>query len=191
MSRAARRRGVETQPVDAVIVLGAAMAAPGVPGPALKRRLAHGVDVFRRRHARHLVLSGGIVGPPPAEAVAMRALALAMGVPETAIVVEDRARNTFENAVFCGTIIRRRAWRRVIVVTDGFHLARALFVFRRIGLDVEGEAVARRPPISRWWWLRQHADERARLAYSAWLFARGAHKPLLATEWGGEEHAHD
>jgi uncharacterized SAM-binding protein YcdF (DUF218 family) len=169
---------------DAVLVLGAAMAAPGVPGQALVRRLEHGVAVFFAQNAQHLLVSGGVVGPPPAEAHAMRDLARARGVPAERIVVEDAARNTFENAIYAGRIIRDRGWARVILVTDAFHLRRALYVFRRLGLEVAGEGVPRRPGTSQLLWARAHVDERLRLVRSALLFRVGAHKPLLARVWG-------
>ena len=169
---------------DAVVVLGAVMAAPGVPGPALRRRLEHGVAVFFARDAAHLLVSGGVVGPPPAEAHAMRDMALARGVAAEQIVVEDVARNTFENAVYSGRIMRERGWRNVIVVTDSYHMPRALYVFRRLGLTVRGEGVPRPPGTSRLSWIRAHLDERIRIVHSAGLFALGAHEPLLAEVWG-------
>ena len=171
-------------PTDAVVVLGAAMAAPGVPGPALRRRLEHGVTAFFAHDAAHLLVSGGIVGPPPAEAHMMRDLALARGVAAERIIVEDMARNTFENAVYAGRIMRERGWSRVIIVTDSHHLPRALYVFRRLGLKVTGEGVPRPSGTSRLSWARAHLDERIRIVHSIGLFAIGAHEPLLAKVWG-------
>jgi uncharacterized SAM-binding protein YcdF (DUF218 family) len=173
-------------PIDAVIVLGAAVLRPGVPGPALQRRLNTGVATFRRVGARHLVLSGGIVAHPPAEAEVMRRLALAQGVAEEAIIVEPRARNTFENALYCGRILRERAWQRVIVVTDGWHLGRALYAFRRLGLAVSGVAVPRPRGVAAWrWWLHYGRDGLRRVG-SWYLFQRGRHRPRVAAEWGIE-----
>lgn len=170
-------------PVDAVIVLGAALVGPGVPGPALVRRLRHGVAVFRQLGARHLVLSGGVVQATPAEAVVMRTLALEQGVADTCIIVEDQSRNTFENGVYCGCLIRERRWQNVVVVTDGFHLPRALYVFRRLGLSIMGAGVPRPAtmPVARW--TRNYAVEMLRLARSAYLFSRGSHKPILKAVW--------
>lgn len=170
-------------PVDAVVVLGAAVVAPGVPGPALRRRLAHGIRVWRHQPAAHLLLSGGAIAGLPAEARLMRELALAAGVADARIIVEDASRNTFENAVYSGAIIRRAGWRRVIVVTDAFHLRRALYIFRRIGLAVEGAGVPRPPDTSRLRWLRHHALEALRHLRCWQLFLIGAHKPLLARVW--------
>ncbi len=171
------------QQPDAVIVLGAAVVAPGVPGPALVRRVEWGVGVFRARLARHLVMSGGSMGAPPCESHLMRDIALALGVAQASIVVEDRSRNTFENAIYTGAIIRRRGWRRIVVVTDAFHLPRALYIFRRLGLAVEGAGVPRNATTSRGRWLRCVAEEKVRHLRSAQLFWMGAHKRLIARVW--------
>ncbi len=169
---------------DAVLVLGAATAAPGVPGPALRRRLEHGCAVLRARGARYLLVSGGSVGPPPAEAEVMRDMAVALGLDPTRIIVEDQARNTFENAVYAGRIIRQHGWRRVVLVTDRFHQPRARYVFARLGLAVTFDAVPPEPGASRLTQLRSRFDEGLRLARSVVLFAIGAHKPVVSRVWG-------
>jgi uncharacterized SAM-binding protein YcdF (DUF218 family) len=168
---------------DAVVVLGAAVVAPGTPGEALRRRLAHGVRVLNDRGTAFLLLSGGHVGAPPAEAELMRLLALQQGVAEDRIVIEDRARNTFENALYTGRIMRERGWRRVVVVTDAFHLPRALYVFRRLGLEAIGAAVPRTSGSSRWRWYGAYIGELLRWAQSAYLFAIGRHKPIVDAVW--------
>jgi uncharacterized SAM-binding protein YcdF (DUF218 family) len=173
-----------SEPIDAVIVLGAPPLGPGVPGPAIERRVAQGVAVFMNRDAAYLVLSGGLVGPPPAEAEIMRALAVARGVPEARILVEDQAKNTFENALYTGLIIRQRCWRRVVVVTDAFHMPRALYVYRRLGLKVRGDAVRVRAPGSLFTRLRLYVREALAFVRCAWLFLIGRHKPFVAAVWG-------
>jgi uncharacterized SAM-binding protein YcdF (DUF218 family) len=178
-------------PPDAVIVLGAAVVAPGVPGPALSRRVAWGVRVWRTERAGRLVLSGGAIGGLPAEAALMRELALAAGVPDDRIVIEDLSRNTFENAVYAGAIIRLAGWRRVVVVTDQFHLPRALYIFRRIGLAVEGAGVPRQPGVSRGRWLRFLIEEKLRHLRAAQLFWIGAHRPLLSRVWDAPRDVRD
>lgn len=169
---------------DAVVVLGAAVVAPGEPGSAMRRRVAHAVGVMRECAARHLVVSGGMVAAPPAEAHLMRELALRQGVADAAIVVEDQSRNTFENAVYTGRIMRERHWRRVTIVTDAFHMRRALYVFRRLGLSVEGAPVPRPSTMSAGAWYGAHARELAQCVCSAWLFRIGRHRPVVAAVWG-------
>jgi uncharacterized SAM-binding protein YcdF (DUF218 family) len=167
-----------------VIVLGAPPLGPGVPGPAIERRLDHAVAVFRATGAGYLVPSGGTVGAPPAEGEIMRTLALAKGVPDARIVVEDEARNTFENALYTGLIMRRRNWRRVVIVTDRFHMPRALYVYRRLGLTVSGDPVRLRQPGSLSTRLRLYARETLAFVRCAWLFRIGRHKPFVAAVWG-------
>ncbi|QNT69217.1 YdcF family protein [Defluviicoccus vanus] len=169
---------------DAVIVLGAAVLAPGVASDALRRRIDHGLAVYFARHARYLVVSGGIVAAPPAEATLMREIALAAGVPNERIIVEDQSRNTFENAVYVGRILRRDGLRRAVLVTDAFHLPRALYCFRRLGLAVEGDGVARQPSTSRLKWWRQYLEELVRFARCAALFLIGSHKSIVQRVWG-------
>ena len=66
---------------DVIVVMGAAVWPSGVPSPALKRRLDHGVFLWQKRYSENLLLTGGTGRFPPAEALVMRRLALAAGVP--------------------------------------------------------------------------------------------------------------
>ena len=70
----------------------------------------------------------------------MAALTAAAGVPPQAIRLEERARNTLENARYTSVIMREHGWRAALVVTDGFHLRRALFAFRAFGIVADGSA---------------------------------------------------
>lgn len=168
---------------EAVVVLGAETSAPGIPGPALRRRLAHGVRVLAERNAEFLVVSGGTVGPPPSEAIVMQRLALEQGVSADRIILEDRATNTFENAVFVGRFIHERNWQRVVVVTDSFHLPRALVIFRWLGLPAAGDAVPGRSGLSRPKWAGECVREFWALLECLYLFLVGRHKPIVQAEW--------
>ena len=114
----------------------------------------------------------------------MRGLAVARGVPEDRIVVEVQAKNTFENALYTGLIMRERRWRRVVIVTDRFHMPRALYVYRRLGLRVSGDPVRICQPGSLLTRLRLYAREALAFVRCAWLFRIGRHKPFVAAVWG-------
>jgi len=148
---------VESGPLDAAIVLGARLTPAGAPSAALERRVLHAVGLARAGEVAHLLMTGGPVGHPRPEAAAMRDLALGHGIAADRLVVEDRARNTIENVRFCLPIIAARGWRRLAVVTDSYHLPRALYVFRRLGLVAVPVAAGR--PGGRCWplWLREAA----------------------------------
>ena len=128
------------EPCDAVVVLGTRVLADGRPSPALARRVDHAVRLFHEGRARHLVMSGGLGDHPPAEAQVMRDHAVRAGVPPERILMEAESDTTFENALRSAAILRARGWSRLIVVSQGYHLPRALFLFRRLGFEAAGSA---------------------------------------------------
>ena len=60
-----------------IVVLGAAVWEGGQPSPALKRRLLHGVKLWKEGNAKYIIVSGGIGKHPPSEAAVMKKLATA------------------------------------------------------------------------------------------------------------------
>jgi uncharacterized SAM-binding protein YcdF (DUF218 family) len=127
---------------EAIVILGCGSAA------RLACRVERGVELFRQGAAPLLLLSGGGHGAEP-EAVIMRRLALAAGVPEAALLLEPGSRNTSENASESARLLRRRGLRRVVLVSDRAHLPRAALLFRLAGLGIAGRAGVR-PPSAVW-----------------------------------------
>ena len=142
---------------DAIVVLGCSSAAH------LARRIERGVELFRQGAAPLLLLSGGGHGAEP-EAVIMRRLALASGVPEAALLLEPHSRNTWENAEESAHLLRLRGLRRVVLVSDRAHLPRAALLFRLAGLDIAGRSGV--PPPSAFWELAAFIRELAALRTS-------------------------
>jgi uncharacterized SAM-binding protein YcdF (DUF218 family) len=127
---------------DAVVVLGAGVSGKGSLRPAdqlsglsMQRTLC-GADLFAEGRAPRLVLTGGtaaIFGEAPKEAVEMRRLAIRLGVPEEAIVVDDRARTTYENALEVKRVLGQGS---ILLVTSASHMPRAAGLFRKQGFTV-------------------------------------------------------
>ena len=128
---------------DAIVVLGCRMPEDGRPGGALERRVAHAVELWRRGEAPLLLLSGG-GGRQRSEADTMRGLALAAGVSAGALLLEERSRNTVENAVFSAALLCEKERRRVIVVSEAYHLLRARILFKAAGLEIVATSA---PPV--------------------------------------------
>lgn len=125
---------------DAIIVLGAAVWPDGRPSPALERRLQHAADLFKTGTAQYLLLTGGLGRHPPSEACVMQQLAVAAGVPASQIIIEDQSHSTFDSALSCAHILQEKGWKEALLVTDGYHLPRALFTFRALNIAVAGSA---------------------------------------------------
>jgi uncharacterized SAM-binding protein YcdF (DUF218 family) len=65
----------------------------------------------------------------------MRDFFLELGIPPSDLIVEDRSRTTYENAVETAKLLRQIGVRKVILVTDATHMARAVGVFRKQGIE--------------------------------------------------------
>ncbi len=68
--------------------------------------------------------------------MAMRGLLLASGVPANMIWIEDRSRNTHENAARSAAILKQHGAHRIALVVDARSMLRASACFRREGVDV-------------------------------------------------------
>ena len=131
---------VNASKFDAVIVLGAAVRAGGGPSPTLLRRTRHGARLVLAGEAPVLMVTGGVGVHAPAEALVMRDIAMKDGVAEDAIVIEDTATDTLSSGRACAAIMRSRGWSRALIVTDDFHLPRAVMIFRWLGVEARGSA---------------------------------------------------
>jgi uncharacterized SAM-binding protein YcdF (DUF218 family) len=112
------------------------------------RRVDVGVRLFQAGAAPVLLLSGGGAGPVP-EAEMMHHMALALGVPEAALLVEPRSPDTLGNAREAARLLGESSGRSVLLVSDRVHLPRAALLFRLAGLRIAGRARPRSPSI--WW----------------------------------------
>jgi uncharacterized SAM-binding protein YcdF (DUF218 family) len=123
-------------PADALVVLGARVLAGGVPSGALQARVEKAVELYQQGLAPRLVFSGGVGDHPPAEAQVMRALAVQLGVPSEACILEEQSHSTEQNARYSAELLRSMDARRVVVVSDPYHLLRARQYFRLQGFEV-------------------------------------------------------
>jgi uncharacterized SAM-binding protein YcdF (DUF218 family) len=104
----------------------------------LKRRIDCAVGLFKAGESDLIVASGGLGKFPPTEAQVMGRELIFSGVPKQAILLEENSTTTFENAAFSLPIIRQQKKDSVIVVTDRYHIARAVLTFRIMGMAAKG-----------------------------------------------------
>ena len=81
---------------DAIVVAGCPVMRNGQPSQSLFRRTSKAVELWQKGRAPVIVLTGGAGESTPAEAVAAAAVARRMGVPESAMILEDKSRTTLE-----------------------------------------------------------------------------------------------
>ena len=138
-------------PCDVIIVLGAAVWPDGQPSPALRQRLSHAIHALQSGMGERLLVTGGLGKHPPAEAHLMQQLALAADVPCANIHIEDQSTSTWQSAEYCTRFMRRHGWSTALIVTDRFHLPRALLMFRSLGVHAMGSAPPAIPYAKKFW----------------------------------------
>ena len=125
---------------DAIVVLGGGgytwVNRPGVTLEKLKySRLAAGVRLYDAGRAPRVILSGGGEGVRT-EARNMARGMEKLGVPHSALLIEERSTDTTTNAKYSAQIAREHGIHRVLLVTSALHMPRASLLFRRNGIEV-------------------------------------------------------
>jgi uncharacterized SAM-binding protein YcdF (DUF218 family) len=100
-------------------------------------------DLARRFPRARLVFSGGsgFIGGGVSEADIVSRHADALGLPRARLILENRSRNTRENAAFSAEIVRPKAGERWLLVTSAWHMPRAVGCFRQAGFTVDAYPV--------------------------------------------------
>jgi uncharacterized SAM-binding protein YcdF (DUF218 family)/glycosyltransferase involved in cell wall biosynthesis len=120
---------------DAIVVFAGGVGESGRAGGGAQERLKQAVDLYKAGYAPWMIVSSGYVYSLR-EAEVMQATAVALGVPASAIVLEQHAANTYENVRFVNEILRDHHWTRILLVSSPYHMRRASLVWRRQAPDV-------------------------------------------------------
>ena len=125
----------QRRPVDAIVVLGAAQYN-GRPSPVLRARLNHALHLYREGHAPRIIVTGGMgLGDTTSEASVGRRFLVSHGVPAGAVVVQAQGRSTEASMTAVGEWLEHEGLRRVLLVSDPFHMFRLRMEARRTHLE--------------------------------------------------------
>ena len=127
--------------LDCILVLGCSIRPDGSPTPMLASRLTRGAELYQAGWADRVLLSGDDSGEDYNELATMERVILELGVPQEALVMDHAGFSTYES------IYRAKhefGMQRVVIVTQEYHLYRALYLADALGLDAWGVAAAPR-----------------------------------------------
>ena len=131
--------------VDAIIVLGAAQW-DGRPSPVLAARLDHALDLWKHGFAPVIVVTGG---KRPAdrvtEATASADYLITRGVPDSSILREVQGASTYESLAATARFLKPQGWRRVLLVSDPYHMLRSKGIAAEVGLTPYGSPTRTSP----------------------------------------------
>ncbi len=130
---------------DYCIILGAQLKTDG-PSEVLRRRLDRAIEYLNENTATKVIVSGGQGrNEPAAEAVGMKEYLVNAGIPEDRIILEPQSANTYENLTFSKKLMDSEN-ARVVIVTNNFHVFRAVKIAEKQGYkNVEGLAASAVP----------------------------------------------
>ena len=122
---------------DCILVLGCGVRPDGQPSLMLRDRLDAGLKLYQAGAAPKLLMSGDHREASYDEVNAMKNYALAAGVPSEDIFTDHAGLSTYESMyrardIFCA--------KKIIIVSQGYHLYRAVYDARALGLDAWGVA---------------------------------------------------
>lgn len=120
---------------DALIVLGNPADADGNPSPTQLARVTEAVHEYERGVAPRLIVTGGAVANRFVEALVMRRIAEAQGIPDSAIFVDPKARSTVQNTCNAFGIMRSHGWQSAEVVSSAYHLPRTSLILSRLPME--------------------------------------------------------
>lgn len=133
------------------IVLGAGLLRDGSPTPVLRDRVATAAELYFSGKVEKILMSGDNRFVDYNEPGAMRSYALKLGVPEDAIVLDYAGRRTYDTCYRARYIF---GVENAIIVTQDFHLPRALYLCNQLGISAVGVSanlrVYQRGPYAFW-----------------------------------------
>ncbi|MBZ0155649.1 MAG: YdcF family protein [Alphaproteobacteria bacterium] len=128
---------------DVIVLLGGGvydnapdMTGVGVPSEEMLGRIITAVRLQKKLRIPVVVSSGIVYSGRRAEAPVVKRFLMDLGVPEREILLEDRSRDTIENARYTKEICGKFGFKRPILVTSAFHMKRSLMSFEKVHLKV-------------------------------------------------------
>ncbi|HET7152713.1 MAG TPA: YdcF family protein [Candidatus Kapabacteria bacterium] len=129
-----------TEHADTAVVLGAAVWSKNRPSPLLRMRINKALDLVTAKNVSDIVCTGSNAYGEHTEADVERAELIKAGFDSTHIITESKSNSTIAQIMFMRDSLQRRGFHSFIVVSDHFHLQRALEMARFNDLRVLGEA---------------------------------------------------
>ena len=130
-------QATELEDVDCILVLGCQVFGNGRPSAMLADRLDQGIALYHMGAAPRLLMSGDHAEDNYNEVGAMKRYAKEAGVPSSHIFLDHAGFSTYESMYRAKEVFQAN---RLIVVTQSYHLYRAVYIARQLGLEAYGVA---------------------------------------------------
>ncbi len=122
---------------DCILVLGAGVWENGRPSQMLEDRLLQGIELYQAGASNRLLMSGDHGRVAYDEVNVMKSYAIDRGVPSENVFMDHAGFSTYDSMYRARDIFQAK---KVIIVTQRYHLYRALYVAEALGLEAYGVA---------------------------------------------------
>ena len=136
------------EPFDCIVILGCAVYDDGSLSAMLYDRVSVGSSLFQTGIADWVLMSGDHVEGGYSEIEPMKETAISMGVKSEFILTDPMGYSTYESME---RLVSVYGMKRVLIVTQEFHLPRALYIAEQLGLDAYGVKADQRTYLSQAW----------------------------------------
>ena len=121
--------------VDCILVLGCGVKSNGTPSDMLKDRLLRSIELYNQKSAPKLLMSGDHGKPDYDEVNTMKNYAKEKGVPSMDIFMDHAGFSTYESIYRAKEIFGAD---KIVIVTQKYHLHRALYIAKKLGVEAYG-----------------------------------------------------
>lgn len=122
---------------DCILILGASVRSDGTPSPMLRDRLDQGILLYFDGLANKLLMSGDHAKDNYDEVNTMKKYAINSGVESSDVFMDHAGLNTYDSMYRLKNVFGAN---KVVIVTQEYHLYRAVYIARKLGLDAYGVA---------------------------------------------------
>ncbi|MBE7030518.1 MAG: SanA protein [Ruminococcaceae bacterium] len=134
-------KATELTDVDCIIILGCGVDANGNPSWMLEDRLKKGIELYKKGAAHKILMSGDHGRKFYDEVNTMKQFAMDTGVPSSDIFMDHAGFSTYESMYRAKEIFEAES---VIIVTQEYHLYRAVYIAEKLGLKAYGVSATER-----------------------------------------------
>ena len=128
---------------DVIILLGGGaydnapdLTGVGAPSEEMLARLVAAVRLQKRLDVPVIISGGAVFKGRKPEALIVKRFLIDLGVPDKKVIIEDKSRDTIENAKYTAEMCKRYGFKRPILVTSAYHMKRSVMSFKKVNMDV-------------------------------------------------------
>jgi len=150
------QEAAQLQDVDCILVLGCLVHSDGSPSHMLEDRIKRGIELYELGAAPKLLMSGDHGREDYDEVATMKGIAVEAGIASENVFMDHAGFSTYESMYRARDVFQAK---KIIIVSQDYHLYRAVYIARQLGLDAYGVSSNYREYAGQW-----HRDIREVLA---------------------------